>query len=123
MRTHYDDIPAYKTRDGSSIRELMHPTTHGNRLQSLAEATVAIGSRTLLHRHHRTEEIYHVTEGSGVMELGEDEFAVTRGDTICIAPGTAHALRNTGDTPLVLLCCCTPPYDHDDTELLENGTP
>jgi mannose-6-phosphate isomerase-like protein (cupin superfamily) len=123
MRTHYDDIPAYKTRDGSLIRELMHPATHGNRLQSLAEATVAVGARTLLHRHHRTEEIYHVTNGGGVMQLGKEEFAVVRGDTVCIAPGTAHAIRNTGDTPLVLMCCCTPSYDHDDTELLEPGTP
>ena len=123
MRTRYDDIPAFTTRDGSLIRELMHPATHGNRLQSLAEATVAAGTRTLLHRHHRTEEIYHVTAGQGVMRLGEDEFAVAPGDTICIAPGTAHAIRNTGESPLVLLCCCTPPYDHDDTELLEAGTP
>ena len=36
-----------------------------------------------------------------------------------IAPGTAHKLWNTGDDPLVLLCCCSPPYADADTELLE----
>ena len=40
------------TKDGSEIRELMHPAVHGNRKQSLAEATVAAGTaRRALHRH------------------------------------------------------------------------
>ena len=43
MKTRYAEIPAYVTKDGSEIRELMHPAQHGNRLQSLAEATVAPG--------------------------------------------------------------------------------
>jgi len=39
--------------------------------------------------------------------------------TVVIAPGVAHKLWNTGDEPLVLLCCCSPPYTHEDTVLLE----
>ena len=58
--TRYADIPAYVTKDGSVIRELMHPQQHGGRAQSLAEATVPPGTRTLLHRHALTEELYHV---------------------------------------------------------------
>ena len=41
MHTRYADIPVYRTKDGSQIRELMHPEHHGNRTQSLAEAIVA----------------------------------------------------------------------------------
>jgi hypothetical protein len=29
--TRYAEIPAYVTKDGSEIRELMHPAMHGNR--------------------------------------------------------------------------------------------
>jgi mannose-6-phosphate isomerase-like protein (cupin superfamily) len=36
-----------------------------------------------------------------------------------IAPGVPHKLWNAGPDPLVLLCCCAPPYSHDDTVLLE----
>ena len=36
-----------------------------------------------------------------------------------IAPGVPHKLWNTGAEPLVLLCCCAPPYSHEDTVLLE----
>jgi len=43
LRTHIKDITAYITRDGSEIRELMHPATQGNKAQSLAEATVEQG--------------------------------------------------------------------------------
>lgn len=116
--THYRDIEPYRTRDGSDIRELMHPAVHGNAKQSLAEATIPPGTSTHLHRHAVTEEIYHVAAGVGLMHLGDEKFPIHPGDTICIPPGTAHAVRNTGDEPLRLLCCCTPAYSHDDTELL-----
>lgn len=118
MRSRYRDVPAYVTKDGSEIRELMHPAVQGNRAQSLAEAAVAAGARTLLHRHRLTEEIYHFTAGSGIMTLGEERFAVRAGDTVCIPPGTAHCVENTGKAPLRILCACAPAYSHEDTELL-----
>ncbi|MCW5606142.1 MAG: cupin domain-containing protein [Burkholderiales bacterium] len=118
MKTAYADVPSYTTRDGSEIRELMHPAVHGNRAQSLAEATVQPGARTRLHRHHATEEIYHFTQGAGVMTLGERRFPVAAGDTVCIAPGMPHSVESTGDTPLRILCVCSPAYSHEDTELL-----
>jgi mannose-6-phosphate isomerase-like protein (cupin superfamily) len=121
MKTRYADSPAYITTDGSTIRELMHPSVHGNRLQSLAEATVAPGERTQLHRHAVTEELYHVTAGSGIMTLGDSCFKVGAGDTVQIAPGTPHRIEATGAEPLRILCCCSPPYSHEDTELLEDA--
>jgi mannose-6-phosphate isomerase-like protein (cupin superfamily) len=109
---------AYFTKDGSLVRELMHPRRHGVESQSLAEAIVSPGGTTALHRHRITEELYHVLEGTGIMTLASEKFAVGPGDTVCIAPGTAHCIVNTGSTPLRILCCCTPAYRHDDTELL-----
>jgi mannose-6-phosphate isomerase-like protein (cupin superfamily) len=118
MRSRYSDVAPCVTRDGSQIRELMHPTVHGNHQQSLAEATVAPGATTLLHRHRATEEIYHFTKGAGMMTLGNERFAVSAGDTVCIPPGTPHRLENTGRAALVLLCACAPAYSHEDTDLL-----
>lgn len=119
MKTRYAEIPAYDTKDGSEIRELMHPAAHGNRNQSLAEAIIAAGGATHLHRHRLSEELYHVTAGRGVMTLGEERFEIGPGDTVHIAPFTPHCLENTGGEPLKVLCCCSPPYSHEDTELLE----
>ncbi|OGP55465.1 MAG: hypothetical protein A2Y65_11865 [Deltaproteobacteria bacterium RBG_13_52_11] len=118
MRTTYNEIQPYATKDSSIIRELMHPAIHGNHKQSLAEAIVPVGSTTLLHRHLQTEEIYHIIDGAGVMVLGDEQFDVIVGDTVCIMPGTPHQVTNTGAIPLRLMCCCSPAYAHGDTELL-----
>ncbi len=117
-KTRYSEIQPFTTKDGSSIRELMHPDVHGNAGQSLAEAIVAPGKTTLRHVHHRSEELYHVTQGRGRMVLGEESAAIAVGDTVCIPPGTAHQIENTGAEPLKILCCCAPAYSHDDTELI-----
>ena len=92
-RTALADIAPYITRDGSEIRELLHPDLHAVRQQSLAEAVVPPGTATLLHRHARSEEIYHVTRGNGTMTLGDEVFAIAPGDSIVIAPGTPHRDR------------------------------
>ena len=118
MRTRYRGLTAYETVDGSLIRELMHPCAHGNQAQSLAEAVVAPGSETRLHRHSLSEEIYRVSEGHGQMRLGDETFAIVRGDTICIRPEAVHNVRNTSDGPLRILCACAPAYSHEDTGLV-----
>lgn len=119
MKTSYESAPPYVTKDGSKIRELMHPAEHGNANQSLAEARVPAGAETLLHKHRSSEELYHVTAGWGLMVLGDETFPIVPGDTVHIAPGTAHGLINDGDETLVVLCCCAPAYSHEDTELVE----
>ena len=118
MRANHVETRPYRTKDGTLIRELMHPAVHGNRNQSLAEAVVAPGQTSVPHRHGQSEELYHIAAGIGEMTLGEARFPVGVGDTVCIPPGTPHSIRNTGEEPLRILCACSPAYSHDDTELL-----
>jgi len=118
MLTHYADQSPFETKDGAEIRELMHPAVHGSRQQSLAEARISAGQTTALHRHKTSEELYHVTAGEGLMTLGNARFSIGPGDTVAIAPNTAHCVHNPGPGTLVILCCCSPPYSHDDTELV-----
>ncbi len=114
-----EDRDPFITADGSSIRELAGLPSGNSVNQSLAEATVPPGGETQAHFHRVTEEIYLFTAGSGRMQLGEEEREVRAGDTVVIPPGTPHKLVNTGPEPLVLLCCCSPPYADEDTVLLE----
>ncbi len=107
------------TADGSSIREVAGIPSGNAVRQSLAEATVPVGGETVEHYHPVAEEIYHLLAGRGRLRLGADEADVQAGDTIVIAPGARHKLWNTGAGPLVLLCCCSPPYAHEDTVLCE----
>lgn len=118
MKTSYADIAPFVTKDGSLIRELMHPAQHGPGAMSFAEAVVESGGTTALHLHRSSEEIYHVTHGAGRMRLGKNEFDIRAGDTITIAPGTNHNVTNTGTEALKILCVCYPAYSDEDTALL-----
>ena len=106
------------TLDGSEIRELAGVPSGNAANQSLAQATVPPGGSTEAHFHRASEEIYLFTAGAGRMVLGDEEAAVRAGDCVVIAPGTAHQLHNDGADPLVLLCCCSPPYSDADTVML-----
>ena len=112
-----DRVPAFITKDGSEIRELLAHRNSCIRNQTLAEARLAPGECATAHRHLKTEEIYFILEGQGIMRVGEDEASVGPGDAIAIPPGAEHHIRNTGNITLRFLCCCAPGYEHEDTVL------
>ncbi len=115
--SHIEAAEAFVTLDGSTIRELAGRVSLPSRMQSLAEATVPLGGATAEHYHRLSEELYFLTAGSGRLRIGDEERDVVAGDCAVIPPGAIHKLTNTGDVELRLLCCCAPPYSHDDTVL------
>lgn len=114
------EVPAFTTKDGSEIRELLAHRNSTIRNQSLAEARLAPGMATAPHYHRRTEEIYYITHGRGEMRIGDERRAVGPGDAIAIPPGAVHTILNTGAKELRLLCCCAPAYEHEDTVLVDD---
>ncbi|PYK57152.1 MAG: hypothetical protein DME21_18015 [Verrucomicrobia bacterium] len=90
-----NEVPAFITKDGSEIRELLAHRNSVIRNQSLAEARVPVGGSTLEH------------------------CDVKPGDAIAIPPGEKHKIWNTGNEALKLLCCCSPAYEHCDTVITE----
>jgi mannose-6-phosphate isomerase-like protein (cupin superfamily) len=109
LRNRDRDATPFVTKDGSTIREYHHTAA-----QSLAEASLEPGAATRRHYHARSEEIYLVVEGSGLLEVDAETREVTAGDAIVIPPGSPHELT-AHDTGVRLLCCCVPPYSDDDT--------
>ena len=63
------------------------------------------------HRHAIQEQIYHVLEGEGLMEIDGERVVVRRHDCIHLPPGVEHAIYNTGLTDLVFFVITTPPTD------------
>jgi mannose-6-phosphate isomerase-like protein (cupin superfamily) len=110
----------FVTKDRSEIRSILDRTNSTASHQSLAEATIPVGEETEAHHHPRTEEIYYVLSGRGLMSLGMERREVGPGDGILIPPGTLHKIRNIAATPLVILCCCAPPYSQEDTILVSD---
>lgn len=115
-----DRVPAFTTKDGSEIRELLADRNSCIVKQSLAEARLRPGLSTTPHYHPRTEEIYYILTGQGLMRVGEDQQTVGPGDAIAIPPGAPHQITNTGLIELKFLCCCAPGYQDDDTVLLDS---
>ncbi len=114
-----DRSAPFITKDRSEIRSILDLTNSTATNQSLAEAILPPGAETEEHLHPRTEEIYYVLRGRGLMTLEGERREVGPGDGILIPPGTRHKIRNIGQEPLVFLCCCAPPYSHEDTVLVD----
>lgn len=112
IRQYQQQIP-FTTKDGSSIRSLLDRANAPVSNQSLAEATLATGAETQRHFHKLSEEFYYLLEGRGMMEINGEVIEVGPGDAVLIPAGAWHQIRALD--PLRFLCCCAPPYSHEDT--------
>jgi mannose-6-phosphate isomerase-like protein (cupin superfamily) len=56
------------------------------------------------HLHRDFEECIYVLSGEGTTHAESGEIAIKPGDIVLIPAGEKHMTRNTGNTPLVLLC-------------------
>ena len=119
--TNRSDCPAFTTKDGSTIRELMAYRNSDCERMSLAEASLDVGCKTECHLHREVEEIYYFLSGRGRILVGDRYFEVESGVSILHRPGVRHQTWNTGDVPLVFLCACAPAYEHDDTDILPDA--
>ena len=114
-----NDVKAFITKDKSEIREILAPRNSIIKKQSLAEARVSPGEVTEEHYHIQTEEIYYILQGKGLMIIDDEKQEVKKYDGIAIPPGARHKILNIGSDDLVMLCCCVPAYEHDDTVITE----
>jgi mannose-6-phosphate isomerase-like protein (cupin superfamily) len=115
-----NQIPAFTTKDGSEIRELLAHRNSCIDKQSLAEARIGVGASTMAHHHPDTEEIYYILVGQGRIDIDGELREVGPGDAIAIPPGAKHQITNIGAVELKLLCCCAPGYEDSDTVMVES---
>ena len=57
-----------------------------------------------LHSHKEHEELYIIVSGNGEFQVDGEVFPVSEGSFIRVAPEGVRALRNTGDTEMVMIC-------------------
>ena len=63
------------------------------------------------HSHREQEQVYHVLEGEGLMEIAGKTHVVRRHDVIFLPPGVEHAISNTGVSDLVFIVATSPVTD------------
>jgi mannose-6-phosphate isomerase-like protein (cupin superfamily) len=82
---------------------------------SVARARVEPGITTRFHLLKGTIERYVILEGSGMMEVGDDQpCQVNPMDVVTIPAQIKQRITNTGTNPLIFLCICTPGFDPDN---------
>jgi len=92
---------------------------------SMAHVTMGMTSSSLLHKHYKMEEIYYITQGAGVIQVGSSEYRIHTGDFVAIPPNQEHKLGVIGERKLEHLVFALPPFDVKDVHVLneKNNNP
>jgi mannose-6-phosphate isomerase-like protein (cupin superfamily) len=105
----WEELPGH--HGGALSKLLVHPDTTGSRHVDHRISTYQPRAYVAPHKHKVQEQVYHVLEGEGLMELGDKRQVVRKHDVIFIPPGVEHALYNTGLVPLTFIVVTTPVSD------------
>lgn len=111
--------PEITAGDKTLLRELLHPNRDYkfSGRYSLAHALLPPRSSSLKHRL-RTDEVYYILSGRGVMYVDDESAGVEAGDAIDIPPGSVQWIENTSDRALEFLCIVDPAWRAEDEEML-----
>ncbi len=102
---------------GALSKPLVMPATAGSRRVDYRISMYQPMAYVARHRHKVQEQIYHVLEGEGLMEIAGVSRVVRKHDFVYLPPGTEHAISNTGLADLVFLVVTAPATDDDDRPL------
>jgi quercetin dioxygenase-like cupin family protein len=76
-------------------KESMRADTEGAYLEFVGEFELAPGSRLEPHRHD-THEFYYILEGDAMMQIGDEEAKLSKGDLVHIPRNEVHSIWPTG---------------------------
>jgi len=63
------------------------------------------------HSHREQEQVYHILDGEGLMEIAGETRVVRKHDVVYLPPGVEHMISNTGLTDLVFIVATSPVTD------------
>ena len=96
---------------GALSKPLVMPQTAGSRHIDYRISLYQPMARVALHKHTLQEQIYHVLEGEGLMQIAGKPHVVRKHDVIFLPPGVEHDIENTGLVDLVFLVITSPVSD------------
>lgn len=96
---------------GALSKALVRPENLGSRLVDYRISTYQPMAYVERHAHRVQEQIYHVLEGEGSMEIDGKKTIVRKHDVIFIPPGVPHSIVNNGLADLTFVVVTTPPED------------
>lgn len=97
---------------GALSKALVHPDTVGSKQLDYRISTYQPMAYVEKHVHKVQEQVYHVIDGVGLMEIGDERHVVREHDVIFLPPGVWHSIQNTGLGDLTFLVITTPTSDN-----------
>ncbi len=107
----WEEPPAHL--GGAFSKMLVRPETAGSRLMDYRISVYQPRAYVAPHAHAIQEQVYHVLDGEGLMEIDGKRQVVRKDSVIFIPPGVEHAIYNTGVTDLRFIVVTTPPEDEE----------
>lgn len=105
----WQEFPAH--HGGALSKALVRPETTGSRRIDYRISTYQPMAYVERHAHAVQEQVYHILDGEGLMEIAGERRVVRRHDVIFIPPGTAHSIQNSGLGDLTFIVATTPVED------------
>jgi mannose-6-phosphate isomerase-like protein (cupin superfamily) len=96
---------------GALSKPLVMPETADSRHLDYRISLYQPMAHVARHTHQVQEQIYHVLEGEGLMEIAGESKVVRKHDVIFLPPGVEHAISNSGLVDLVFLVITSPVSD------------
>jgi len=96
---------------GALSKPLVMPETAGARHLDYRISMYQPMAYVELHAHKVQEQIYHVLEGEGLMDIDGKKHVVRKHDVIYLPPGIPHAIENSGLVDLIFLVVTSPVTD------------
>src|SRR3954469_14540830 len=97
----------------SLSKPLVMPETAGSRHIDYRISMYQPMAHVARHKHLVQEQVYHVLEGEGLMEIAGKNHVVRKHDFIFLPPGVEHAISNSGLVDLVFLVVTSPVTDDE----------
>ena len=99
-------------KPGIQSRQLVWPKNSPEGWTTITHVTMEPGSVSERHAHQRSEQIWIVERGEGLLLLGNEQTEALRaGDIVRTPANEIHGVANSGKEPLVYLAVTTPPQD------------
>jgi mannose-6-phosphate isomerase-like protein (cupin superfamily) len=96
---------------GALSKALVRPETVGSRRIDYRISIYQPMAYVQAHAHKVQEQVYHVLDGEGLMEIGDERRLVRKHDVIFLPPGVRHSIQNTGLGDLTFIVVTTPVSD------------
>ena len=96
---------------GALSKPLVMPETAGSQHLDYRISMYQPMAYVALHSHNVQEQVYHVLDGEGLMEIDGKHHVVRKHDVIFLPPGISHSIANSGLVDLVFLVVTSPVSD------------